>query len=141
LAVCLVASAMSLTQAEFGRRYYSKEAREAIAALPGCITADDPGTLVQLDVLSRNLQRGCPLSLDLGGYSYDFNPSASVGVQRERDERWQRHALDYLASGSATMVTRYSTSFGFSEATWETIQSWPVLATDGRYKLRQPLPR
>jgi hypothetical protein len=138
LAAGLIVAGAALTRVEFARPFQPGAARAVVAGLPGCITADDPGTLVELDVLSRNLERGCPLSLDLGGYSYEFNAERSSDVRREKDERWQRHALDYLGSGSAAIVTRYSTGFGFSRATAATIRSWPVLASAGRYKLRQP---
>ena len=138
VAAGVVAAGAALTRVEFARPFQPGAARAVVATLPGCITADDPGTLVELDVLSRNLERGCPLSLDLGGYSYEFNATRSRDIRREQDQRWQRHALDYLGSGSAAIVTRYSTGFGLSRATAATIRSWPVLASAGRYKLRQP---
>ncbi|HEX8509874.1 MAG TPA: hypothetical protein VF635_10320 [Propionibacteriaceae bacterium] len=138
LAAVLLGTALQLRDAQFGRRFEAQQVRDVVAALPGCVTADDPSTLLALNVLSRNLRRGCPLLLDLGGYTYDLNRPGQPRLRRERDPRWQRLALDHLSSGSATMVTRYSTSFGFSKSTSTTIKSWPVLGTAGKYKLRRP---
>ena len=143
LAACLVAllaSVAHLTLAEFGTRFPGRQMASAVAPLPGCITADDPSTLIAMNVLTRNLRRGCPLMLDLGGYSYDLRPPGRRPVPRARNPLWQRHALDHLKSGSATIVVRYSTSFGFSDATAREIVRWPVTYRVGKYRLRQPIP-
>jgi alpha-1,2-mannosyltransferase len=140
LLASLVAFSLQLSWAAFGRQFPEQKMAAAVAPLSGCITADDPGTLIGMNVLSRNLERGCPLSLDLGGYSYDIIRPGHRLEPREHDPLWQRHALDYLSSGSATVITRYSTTFGFSRATSRIVKSWPVLLTVGRFKLRQPTP-
>lgn len=138
LSLALLPYAGQLTQAEFGRPFRSEQVSGIVATRPGCVTADDPSTLIALDVLSRNLSRDCALILDLGGYSYDLNRPGQRRLRRAQDFRWQHLALSYLGSGSATMVTRYSTTFGFSAATVKAIHRWPVLASAGRYSLRQP---
>lgn len=132
--VVLVAAGVQLSYAEFGDRFPARPAAAAVAPLPGCITADDPGVLLQMNVLRRNLQRDCMLVIDVGGYSHDFRPR----VVRGRDERWQRFFLDYLGSGTATMKTRYHTGFGLSPASAREYRSWPVLTKIGTYELRRP---
>lgn len=61
----------------------------AVTRSPGCVTSDDPATLVEMGVLGRNLQRGCPLVVDLGGRSYD-QPTAA-NTPRATNAAWQRY--------------------------------------------------
>ncbi|GAA2104035.1 hypothetical protein GCM10009841_21620 [Microlunatus panaciterrae] len=137
LVVGLTVYAVPLRGARFGHSFPAARLQAAVRTLPGCITSDDPSTLIELDVLSRNLDRGCHLSLDLGGYSY-VRRSEGSNLRRHNDPEWQRFALSYLSSGSATLVVRYSTRFGFTRATEATINRWPVIARAGRYQLRRP---
>ena len=133
-AVMLTGAALQLTQVEFGERFPSGPMAAAVAPVPGCITADDPGALLQMNVLGRNLRRSCPLVLDLGGYSYDFRPQRT----RSRDPRWQRFFLDHMASGTVTIKTRYHTGFGLSRASAREFRRWPVLVDHEGFQLRQP---
>jgi len=133
-AVMLAGAALQLTQVEFGERFPSGRMTAAVATVPGCITADDPGALLQMNVLGRNLRRSCPLVLDLGGYSYDFRPQRT----RSRDPRWQRFFLDHMASGTITMKTRYHTGFGLSRASAREFRRWPVFVEHEGFQLRQP---
>jgi alpha-1,2-mannosyltransferase len=138
--VALLASVAHLTRAEFGTPFPGRQMASAVAPLPGCITADDPSTLIAMNVLTRNVRRGCPLVVDLGGYSYDLRPPGRWPVPRAQNPLWQRHALDHLKTGSATIVVRYSTRFGLSDATAREIARWPVIHRIGQYRLRQPIP-
>jgi hypothetical protein len=141
-AVCLLAllgSVAQLTRAEFGTRFPGRQMASVVAPLPGCITSDDASTLIAMNVLTRNVRRGCPLMLDLGGYSYDLRPPGRWPVPRAQNPLWQRHALAHLRTGSATIVVRFSTRFGFSDATAREIARWPVIHRIGRYRLRQPI--
>jgi hypothetical protein len=133
-AVMFAGAAVQLTQVEFGERFPSARMGAAVATVPGCITADDPGALLQMNVLGRNLRRSCPLVLDLGGYSYDFRPQ----VTRSRDPRWQRFFLDHMASGTVTIKTRYHTGFGLSRASAREFRRWPVVVEHEGFQLRQP---
>jgi len=130
----LVGWGAQLSAASFAKPFPVREMTAAVAPLPGCITADDPSILIAMDVLGRNLRRGCPLVLDPGGYSYEFRPP----IVRERDPRWQRFFLDYLASGTATMKVRYSTNFGLARATAREYRRWPLLYAAGDYELKRP---
>lgn len=133
--VVLAGAATQLTQVEFGERFPGRRMAAAVTPLSGCITADDPGVLLGMDVLGRNLRRGCPLVLDLGGYSYDFSPRIT---RRERDPRWQRFFLDHMASGTATMKVRYSTRFGLTRASARVVRRWPVIYEAEGFELRRP---
>jgi len=99
-------------------------ATEVEAHLPptGCIRADSPGVLALTDVLSRDLARGCELPVDLSGYAYDVGAKDAQGraVPRDRNAAWQREALRYLTSGSATIMVR-SVGNGFGPATQRTL--------------------
>ena len=129
--VALLASVAHLTRAEFGTRFPGRQMASAVAPLPGCITADDPSTLIAMNVLTRNVRRGCPLMLDLGGYSYDLRPPGRWPVPRAQNPVWQRYALDHLKTGSATIVVRFSTRFGLTDATAREIARWPVIHRSG----------
>jgi hypothetical protein len=130
----LLAAAAQLSQARFGEQFPAKQMAAAVDPLQGCITADDPGVLLGMDTLSRNLRRGCPLVLDLGGYSYDYRPQ----IRRVRDPRWQRFFLDYMASGTVTLNTRYHTGFGLTRDSARTLRRWPVIYQADGFELRQP---
>lgn len=134
----LILFATPLTSLETVETLPRAELRAAIAQLPGCITVDDTGTLIALDALGRNIDHGCPLSLDLDGYALELRPAGRGSVRSEQNELWQRHVLDYLSSGSQAIVTRYSPAFGITAATSAVIESWPVLARAGRFTVRQP---
>ncbi|WP_375388247.1 hypothetical protein [uncultured Amnibacterium sp.] len=89
---------------------------QAVERTRGCITADDPTALAVTDVLSRDLRDPrCLVWPDVTGWTYDAaderTPSGHA-VLRTENARWQRLLLDYLRSGSATMVLRRSTGLG-----------------------------
>ena len=71
LAVLVLYSAPT-TQATPGRVFPGRALQAAAAPVAGCITADDPTTLIEMNVVSRNLEpRAVPWSVDLGGWTYD----------------------------------------------------------------------
>lgn len=106
---------------------------EVAAALPddGCVRADSPGVLAVLDVLSRDLERGCELPVDLSGYAYDHGARDAAGepVPRRRNLAWQEEALRYLTSGSSAVLVR-STGNGFSDETWQTLDATTTTVLD-----------
>jgi alpha-1,2-mannosyltransferase len=114
--------------------------RTAFEAAPGCVTTDDPTVLIETGALRTNLDAGCPLVADLGGYSYDLQPGASRRTSRAANRQWQEFALGYLGSGGVTVVGRFSVSPGLSRASRATIGTWPVLGGAGRYLARRPTP-
>ena len=110
-----------------------------MTAARGCVTTDDPTSLIELDVLSRNLDRSCLLVADLGGYSYYMQPDRSVFVPRRENRPWQAAAIQYLRSGHLMIGLRFTRTRGFSEASAATVRSWPVVARSGRVIIRRPV--
>jgi alpha-1,2-mannosyltransferase len=133
----LAVVAVPILSAGFGRPFPAAPIAEKAAPLGGCVTTDDPTTLIQTNLLQRNLQRGCTLVVDLGGYSYDLQPGAVVA--RSRNGPWQRFAIDYLRSGSAVIVMRFNLRFGFSAHSAMVVREWPVLLRAGHVVLRSPV--
>ncbi len=113
--------------------------RALTASTPGCVTSDDATALVATDTLSRNLSRGCRFIADLGGHSHDMAAAAGVQVSRNRNQAFQRFALDYLRSGSVTILIRYSGGRGFNAKTTAVLEQWPLLARSGQLQVRQPV--
>jgi alpha-1,2-mannosyltransferase len=144
IAVALVAAAALLVYASgwsditFGRPF-PNEFRAYTAAAPGCVTSDDATTLIETDTLSRNLNRGCPFHADLGGNSHDMSAASGLEVSRNRNQAFQRFALDYLRSGSVSILVRFSDERGFNAKTTAVLDQWPLLARSGRYQVRQPV--
>ncbi|MET4225669.1 glycosyltransferase 87 family protein [Oerskovia enterophila] len=110
-------------------------AAELRAALPeeGCVRADSPALLALTDVLSRDLGRGCELPVDLSGYAYDVGARDAAGqaVPRDQNAAWQREALRYLTSGSATLMVR-SVGNGFDETTRRTLDGTTTTVLERR---------
>jgi alpha-1,2-mannosyltransferase len=94
---------------------------------------------VLTDSLSRNLRRGCQLIADVGGNSHDLAAASGRKVSRNRNQAFQRFALDYLGTGSVTILLRYSGEQGFNMKTTAVLEQWPLLARSGLFELRQPV--
>ena len=123
-----------------GRAFVAEPLTRAAAGFDGCITSDEPMSLVQMNLLSRNLDRGCPLVVDLGGRSYHRPAPEWADVSRASNRAWQAYALRYFRTGDAVIITRFGTGPGFSRQTRRTVESWPEVARSGRYVLRIPQP-
>ena len=113
--------------------------RAFTAGAPGCVTSDDATALVETDSLSRNLDRGCQFIADLGGHSHDMAAAAGLRVSRNRNQAFQRFALDYLRGGSVTILIRYRDRQGFNAKTTAVLDQWPLLARSGGYQVRRPV--
>jgi alpha-1,2-mannosyltransferase len=122
----------------FGRRF-PQEFRTIAASAPGCVTSDDATTLVVSNTLSRNLNHGCRFVADLGGHSHDLAAAAGVKVSRNRNVEFQAFSLDYLRTGSITILIKYSGGRGFNARTTAVLDQWRLLARSGRYEVRQPV--
>ncbi|MFF3064595.1 glycosyltransferase 87 family protein [Oerskovia sp. NPDC057915] len=110
-------------------------AAEVRSHLPdeGCVRADSPVLLALTDVMSRDLARGCELPVDLSGYAYDVGAKDAEGrpVPRDQNAAWQREALRYLTSGSATILAR-SVGNGFDAATVRTLDETTTTVLERR---------
>jgi alpha-1,2-mannosyltransferase len=133
----LIVLVAPMTQFRSGQQLPVAALSAAIAQRPGCVTSDDPTILVEFDVFSRNIARGCGVVVDLTGYSYDI--SAGVAVSRTQNVAFQDLALGYLSSGDVTAAWRLRAGWGYSRRTVAELQRWPVLAAAGTYLVRQPL--
>jgi hypothetical protein len=141
VAAVLVGSGLVAATQSFGTPFPGRTLAAGLAGDGGCVTTDDPTVLIESDVLQRNLDRGCPLVLDLGGYSYDLPTGSGVpSPRRALDRVWQRYALAYLRSGEVAVNVRFSSGDGFSSRTASRVHRWPVLGRAGRYPLLRPLP-
>lgn len=122
----------------YGKTFPAAALRPAVVPVPGCITADDPTTLIELDVMRRNLQRGCPFVIDLSGYSYEMQRPTGPTLPRPQNATWQRYVVDYLRSGHATIATRSGLKWGVSPRSSAIVRGWPVLAAAGDVAVRTP---
>ena len=133
--------ALSLPRWHFGNPAFPGPTLAAgVANRPGCVASDWPMTLIQMDALQRNLDRGCPLVVDIGGYSYYLVDSEYSDVSRRRNHDFQAILLEYYRSADAVLPVRFTTQSGYSRATAKEIASWPVVAKAGRYVIRAPQP-
>jgi hypothetical protein len=132
----LAVVAVPILSVSFGRTFPAGPIAQRAASLGGCVTADDPRSLIQTNLLQRNFQHGCPLLVDLGGYSYDIHPGTAI--PRSRNLLWQHFAIDYLRSGSAVIVMRFSRGSGFSAHSASVVQGWPVLLRTRHIVMRSP---
>jgi len=71
LVLALGELSLPVASSSTGQKFPGQTLRAAVVRRPGCVTSDHPSRLILMDVLSRNLERGCPLVVDLGGANYD----------------------------------------------------------------------
>ena len=103
----------------------------------GCVVADDPSALILMNVLSRDLSRGCPQPVDFTGQTYDraaMSGSDGQRLPRIRNPRWQQMATEQLTAGSSTILARKGGA-GLSRATKNRLDAMPVLAAGKGYVL------
>ena len=125
-------------------RYYTVRPFPAAEVRPfvtdaRCVTSDSPIALVSIDVLTRNLERGCAQGVDVSGLGDDTEPPEVpwAGEPGELGERQRQHSvLTYLGTGNVAIMMRRHFD-GFDEAGWATIESWPELTRIGKMTVRQ----
>ena len=109
---------------------------QAAKVVPGCITADDPGALVEMNVLSRDLRDPhCQVWPDVTGWTYTRayleRDRAGVLVSRASNRTWQAGVVRFLESGDATIRIRHAT--GLSAQSKRRIDAGAVLFKRGRF--------
>jgi alpha-1,2-mannosyltransferase len=127
--VPIVAFALVVAGLERGSRFPGAALGQA-AASSRCVTADSPVALVQMDLLSRDLERRCRVWIDVTGLTYDTTSERRPNggpVPRRLNRPWQRALMGYLLSGNATILVRTGAD-GFAPDTARTIERLPVLA-------------
>lgn len=134
-----VALAWPLHDIDLGdKRFPGEQLGVQAADFGGCTTTDWPMTLVQMDLLQTDIDRGCRFVVDLGGYSYYLVDSPYHQESRRKNKDWQVLALEYYRSGEAVISVRFSTASGFSKRTAEIVQSWPVITQADGFMIRRP---
>ncbi|MFT4164126.1 MAG: hypothetical protein QM650_02670 [Microlunatus sp.] len=128
------------TQTLGGREFPAAELAPTAGRLPGCLATDWPLALLQLNLMQRQIDRGCRFVVDLGGYSYYLTDSAYHDQTRRKNKDWQMLALAYYRSADAVLPVRFSAESGYSAATARTMTSWPVLVKAGGCAIRVPQP-
>jgi len=136
--VALITLTMPISQLHYGSRIPIGPLSATLSDQPGCVTADDPAILIELDVFSRNIARHCPVVVDLTGYALDLTPGFK-GPQSTNDA-FQQFSLSYLASGRVSATWRLWTSRGYSAPTKGELRGWPVAVEQGTHVLRLPQP-
>ncbi|MFD1721904.1 hypothetical protein [Amnibacterium endophyticum] len=109
----------------------------AAARIPGCIASDDPTLLAVMDVLSRDLDEGCPLRPDTGGYSFGPERLEAAGgglVGRRQNPGYQRSTTDYLLDSAAFIRWRRNTALNAESL--DRLREQPVLAKHGIWTIR-----
>jgi hypothetical protein len=108
------------------------------AAPPGCVAADDPQALIQMNRLSSDLRAGCVVPVDVTGITYDrLHGDRSIAIRRSRESNpaWQHYLHVYLFSARCFVVIR-ATSDGMAPTEAAMVNNAPVLAHDGVITLR-----
>jgi hypothetical protein len=132
----LALPALFVAQLSEGERFPTRQFAAAVAGGSGCVTSDHPTALILTDIVGRNIARGCPLIIDLGGYTHDLGRGQ---YQSRRGNRaFQEYALDYLRTGDLAILARFSEQVGWSRATLRELERWPVITESGDRSVRAP---
>jgi Predicted integral membrane protein len=99
-----------------GRRISAVRVGEVVGAAR-CVRADSTAALVETDLLTRDLRRGCPLALDVTGVTYDMDssqlPDGRPSASRRADAAWQRFLGGYVIGADAFLVVQaHADGFG-----------------------------
>jgi hypothetical protein len=107
----------------------------AASQVTGCVQSDDPQILAALDVLSRDLERGCEVRPDVTGYVFDRDSFRIHGVVAASvlNPLWQADVSRFLLSGQAVIVHRANTKL--DRANTLRVESGAVLARSGSWVL------
>jgi alpha-1,2-mannosyltransferase len=100
--------AYSVATAHFMTPFPAASIRAEVAG-SRCVTADAPDALVLTDLMTRDLDRGCPTRIDVSGVTYDSDRMLTSGgtlMPRALNPLWQRDILGYLTSTPRSIVTR-----------------------------------
>jgi alpha-1,2-mannosyltransferase len=131
--VALLALAAFVATASSGEPFPARQLRPAIDSSTSCVTTDHVSALILTDMIGRNLDRGCPLLVDLGGYSHDRQD-----LSRRGNRDFQDFAIGYLRTGDRAVLARFTADEGWSRASYRILQSWPVVAEAGPFSVRVP---
>jgi hypothetical protein len=122
------------TQAHaFGRPVDADLLRASVSSAR-CMATDIPATLAISDSLTRGLDVGCPVPVDLTGALYGrFRQVAPDGraLPRRRNDAWQVYLRDYLSSADAQVLVNRPTTLLDSSGVRALVSSNRLVARDG----------
>ena len=139
-AVLVAAGALVQFAIPEGSPFPVKQVTAVVQDRAGCITTDNPVSLILTNTLRRDLRRGCPLMVDLSGYIYNITRTADSDPLRNDNPAFQRVLMDYLASGKTAIIMRLWPD-SFSPQSQAEVRSWPNLGVFDGHHIREPLPR
>ncbi|MCY7372478.1 MAG: glycosyltransferase 87 family protein [Spirochaetaceae bacterium] len=106
---------------------------ELVAAAVGsarCVRADSTSALIATDLLTRDLRRDCPLTVDVTGLTYDLASSqldeGRPGASRRTDAAWQ-HFLRHWVSRDGPLIVVQPGADGYGPAARALLRSNRVL--------------
>lgn len=140
-AVVLLALAWISLTAHAGTRFPGRTLARSVTRLH-CVMADSNMALINLDVLTRDLDNGCTNWVDVSGRTYGIDALRRPNGRfypRALNPVWQRDLTRYLLSGNAVIVVRAET--GISAATLKRLRRGGRIACADRhcvYRVHQP---
>lgn len=132
---------LSLPGLPTGSHFPGEKVEAVLVENPGCVVTDDPILLIETGALQRNYALNCPVVVDMSGYSWDLQPSATKQMSRQKNQQWNAVALQHFASGDVSVVVRFRTLAGLSPDTKAEIEKWPLLGEVSDLEIRRPDPR
>jgi len=133
-----VVGTLAMTRLTHGYGTPLPEDFRAAVSSSRCVVSDEPATLALLDVLSRSLDRGCQLPVDLTGLTYGraaMRGPDGTPMRRSRNPLWQRELRSYLTSGETVVLTRESGT-GIGRDLRRLLRRQPVIASGDGLEVR-----
>lgn len=135
LAAGVIAAGCTLLGEKVGTSFNGAKLASLAVQHPGCVTTDDPNSLIAANLISSNLARGCPFVIDLSGYRYYLGDRSTF----TRNQAWQEFVANYLSDGSLNVMLRGTSAKRIEPGFHAEMQSWPIVAKiSGRVVRAQP---
>jgi alpha-1,2-mannosyltransferase len=135
--VVAVLSAQHIVRAPQGKKFPG--AVFANAAPHGCVAADDPQALIEMNRLSRDLHEGCVVPVDITGITYAklyvTGPSGAE-IRRVDNTAFQQYLIRYLTSARSYVVLRLKGD-GFTRSDLRQLRSHAAIVKSRHLVLRQ----
>lgn len=117
-----------------GKPFAGRKLARLAKTYPGCVTTDDPNTLIAANLLTAGIANGCRFVVDLSGYRYVIGDRTTF----LENEAWQQYVRDYLGSGSLTLLFRSQTKPRLNAESRAELKSWPVVDVINGHAVRAP---
>ena len=126
------AAAAAVFLPEQGVLPFPRDASRAVAG-SRCVMSDSPTVLIELNVLTRDLEDGCRNWVDVSGRGYGLDRTYlrdGQPVSRAANRTWQRRLTRYLYSGD-TLILYRPTATGIGSALRRKLAGTAILTTEG----------